>query len=218
MKQLFTTVTIFLLLCAGAFAQPVVDDKAVVVREKNVFVNPSDNEFMGKIGMGYAFDPGRFGLDLSFNYVYNLDPYFVVGLEADFFWVSWENKLGDVTAGGGAEASLKAETNMYNFPVFANAQLRLPFLRQKIYFEPFITVGLGYNFMILDYTSDVEDGTDFFSGFAWQMIFTAAYRLPQGSAVDFLLDLGYRGMKPQKGNVEIDMSGPVMRLGVRLYI
>ncbi len=218
MKRIAFTMGMIFLLCGGIYSQASADDKAVVVRERNVFVNPSDNEFIGKIGTGYASDPEQFGLDLSFNYVYNLDPYFVVGLEADFFWVSWENKLGDVTAGGGTNASLKAETNMYTFPVFANAQLRLPFLRQKIYFEPFITVGLGYSFMVLDYTSDVEDGTDYFSGFAWQMIFSAAYRLPQGSAVDFLLDLGYRGMEPQKDNVEVDMSGPVLRLGVRIYI
>ena len=218
MKRLTIITGMVLIFYAGAYSQTVADDKTVVVREKNVFVNPSDNEFMGKIGTGYALDPERFGLDLSFNYIYNVDPYFVVGLEADFFWVSWENKLGDVTAGGGTNASLKAETNMYTFPVFANAQVRLPFLRDKIFFEPFITVGLGYSFMILDYSSDVEDGTDFFSGFAWQVIFTAAYRLPRGSAVDFLLDLGYRGMEPEKGNVEINMSGPVMRLGVRVYI
>lgn len=218
MKRLITMIGIVFVLCAGVYAQGAADDKTVVARETNVFVNPSDSEFIGKIGTGYAMDPEMFGLDLSFNYIYNLDPYFVVGLEADFFWVSWENKLGDVTAGGGANASLKAETNMYTFPVFANAQLRLPFLRQQIYFEPFITVGLGYSFMILDYTSDQEDGTDFYSGFAWQVMFTAAYRLPRGSAVDFLLDLGYRGMEPQKDNVEINMSGPVVRLGVRLYI
>ncbi|HPS57295.1 MAG TPA: hypothetical protein PK514_04255 [Spirochaetota bacterium] len=218
MKRLTMITGMIFMLCSGVYSQAVADDKTVVVRETNVFVNPSDNEFIGKIGTGYASDPGMFGLDLSFNYVYNLDPYFVFGLEADFFWVSWENKLGDVTAGGGTNASLKAETNMYTFPVFANAQVRLPFLRDKIFFEPFITVGLGYSFMILDYSSDVEDGTDFFSGFAWQVIFTAAYRLPRGSAVDFLLDLGYRGMEPEKDNVEIDMSGPVIRLGVRLYI
>ena len=177
MKRIAFTMGMIFLLCGGIYSQASADDKAVVVRERNVFVNPSDNEFIGKIGTGYASDPEQFGLDLSFNYVYNLDPYFVVGLEADFFWVSWENKLGDVTAGGGTNASLKAETNMYTFPVFANAQLRLPFLRQKIYFEPFITVGLGYSFMVLDYTSDVEDGTDYFSGFAWQMIFSAAEAL-----------------------------------------
>lgn len=218
MKKITMIIGMIILLCPGVYSQAVSDNKTVIVRETNVFVNPSDNEFIGKIGAGYAADPEKFGLDLSFNYIYNLDPYFVVGLEADFFWVSWESKLGDVTAGGGTDASLKAETNMYTFPVFANAQIRLPFLREKIYFEPFITVGLGYNLMILDYTSDVEDGTDFFHGIAWQAIFTAAYRLPKGSAVDFLLDLGYRRLEPQKDNVEINMSGPVARLGVRIYI
>ncbi len=217
MKKLVITISIILLSCAGLYSQSDTDDKTVIVREKNVFVNPSDNEFVGKIGTAYAADPEKFGLDLSMNYIYNLDPYFVVGLEAGFYWISWENKLDDVNAGGAAYGTEEAETNIFTFPVFANAQVRLPFLREKIFVEPFITVGLGYSFMILDYTSDVENGTDFYSGFAWQIIFTAAYRLPRGSAVDFLFDLGYRDIGPEKNNVEIDMSGVVTRLGVRIY-
>ena len=208
---------IILSLVSAAYSQDA-GDKKVITRETNTFVNPSDNEFIGKLGTGYAADPGRFGLDLSLNYIYNLDPYFVFGFECDFFWVSWENKLGDVNTSGGVNAQLKAETNLYTFPLFANAQLRLPNLRSKIYVEPFITVGLGYSFMILDYTSTEKDGTDFYSGFAWQVMVTAAYRLAEGSAVDFLLDVGYRGIDSQKGDVEIDMSGPVTRLGVRIYI
>jgi hypothetical protein len=36
--------------------------------------------------------------------------------------------------------------------------------------------------------------------------------------VDFVLDLGYRSVKPDKDNVEIDMSGVIARIGVRLYM
>jgi len=43
-------------------------------------------------------------------------------------------------------------------------------------------------------------------------------KLVQNSAVDFVLDLGYRGIHPDKDNVEIDMSGFIARIGVRLYI
>lgn len=200
------------------FAQTPEDNKIVVQRQKNVFVNPSDNEFMWKIGTGYAADPGKFGLDLSFNYIYNIDPFFVFGLEADFFWIKWSNTLGDVNAGGGAMGSEKAETNLYTFPLFANAQVRLPMLRKLIYVEPFFTIGLGYSFMILDYSSDEGDGTDFYSGFAWQIMTSAAYKISDASAVDFIFDLGYRSIKPDKGNVEIDMSGAFFRAGVRFYI
>ncbi len=194
------------------------DNKIVVQRERNVFVNPSDNEFMWKIGTGYASDPGKFGLDLSFNYIYNIDPFFVFGLEADFFWIKWSSTVGEVNPGGAVSASEKAETNLYTFPLFANAQVRLPMLKKLIYVEPFLTIGLGYSFMILNYSSDEGDGTDLYSGFAWQVMTSAAYKISDASAVDFIFDLGYRSIKPDKGNVEIDMSGAFFRAGVRFYI
>lgn len=218
MKKMIIIMLFTVLVPGALMAQDSSSDRLTIQREKNVFTNPSDNEFIGKIGTGYASDPGKFGLDVSLNYIYNLDPVFVFGLEGDFFWVSWSNKLGDVNAGGGTDASLEAETNLYTFPFLANAQIRLPFLKEKIYVEPSVTVGLGYCFMILDYTSDVDDGTDFYSGFAWQIYGSVAYKLIQNSAVDFVLDLGYRGLTPEKGNIEVDMSGVIARLGVRLYI
>lgn len=194
------------------------ESKVVVKREKNIFVNPSDSEFMWKIGTGYASDPGKFGLDLSFNYIYNIDPFFVFGVEADFFWIKWKSTIGKVNPGGSAPGTEKADTNLYTFPLFANAQVRLPMLKKYIYVEPFFTVGLGYSFMILDYSSREENGADFYSGFAWQILCSAAYKISDASAVDFVFDLGYRGSDPSRGNVEIGMSGPLIRAGVRFYL
>ncbi len=218
MKLKFVTFLIFFMSLSSLFAQTEPDNRIRVQRTPNVFVNPSDNELMVKIGMGHAKDPGKMGLDVSGNYIYNLDPFFVVGLEADFFWVSWDNKLQDVNAGGAVSGSLKAETDLYTFPLYLNGQVRLPMVREKIGFEPFITVGLGYCFMILDYSSDGGDGTDFYSGFTWQILLSGSYKLSNRSAVEFVGDLGYRRMNPDKDNIEIDMSGLVARLGVRVFI
>ena len=219
MKKIIFFTTVFILAASSIlFAQISEDNKIVVQRQKNVFVNPSDNEFIWKIGTGYASDPGKFGLDLSFNYIYNIDPFFVFGLEADFFWIKWSSTIGEVNPGGSATGSEKADTNLYTFPLFANAQVRLPMLKKLIYVEPFLTIGLGYSFMILNYSSDEGNGTDFYSGFAWQVMTSAAYKISDASAVDFVFDLGYRSIKPDKGNVEIDMSGAFFRAGVRFYI
>ncbi len=218
MKKIIMILSASMLMFSSAVFAQQQEERIVVQREKNVFVNPSDNEFLWKIGTGYAEDPGKFGLDLSFNYIYNIDPFFVAGIEGDFFWVSWDNKLEDVDAGGAAEGSLKAETNLYTFPLFVNAQLRLPMLKSKIHVEPFITVGLGYCFTILDYSSDAESGTDYYSGFAWQILASAAYKISDRSAVDFIFDFGYRGLTPDKDNIEIDMSGIITRVGVRIFI
>ncbi len=215
MKKILFLITAVLISTSVLYAQ---ETKSVVSREKNVFTNPSDNEFIGKLGTGYAADPGKYGLDLSLNYIYNLDPAFVFGFEADFFWIKWENKLEDVNAGGSAGGSLTAQTNLYTFPLFANAQVRFPFLRDKLFFEPSITVGLGYSFMILDYNSDTESGTALYSGFAWQIFASGSYKLFQNSAVDFVIDLGYRDLSPAKSDIVIDMSGVIARLGVRMFI
>lgn len=219
MKRIVLFAAVLILAASSIIsAQTIEDNKIVVKREKNIFVNPSDNEFMWKIGTGYASDPEKFGLDLSFNYIYNIDPYFVFGLEGDFFWIKWSNTLGEVNAGGSASGSETADTNLYTVPLFANAQVRLPMLKKMLYVEPFFTIGLGYSFMILNYSSSAESGTDFYSGFAWQILASAAYKIADNSAVDFVFDLGYRSIKPDKGNVEIDMSGPVIRAGVRFFI
>lgn len=218
MKKILLLITAIIISSSVLYAQDAGTDKVVIPREKNVFTNPSDNEFMGKIGFGYAADPEKFGLDISLNYIFNLDPVFVFGLEGDFFWIKWKNELGDVDAGGSAGGSEVATTDLYTFPLFANATVRLPFLRQKIYVEPSVTVGLGYSFMILDYSSDTENGTDLYSGFAWQVLGSLSYKIFQNSAVDFVFDFGYRSLDLEQDRVSIDMSGIITRLGVRMYI
>jgi len=218
LKKILFFILTFFVSSTILYAQDSGADKIVVPREKNVFTNPSDNEFSGKLGTGYAKDPEKFGLDLSLNYIYNLDPVFVFGFEGDFFWVKWNNKLGDVNAGGAVNGALTASTDLYTFPFFANAQIRLPFLREKLYIMPSVTVGLGYAFMILDYASDTENETDLYTGFAWQVLGSASYKIFQNSAVDFVLDFGYRGLTLEKDRIEIDMSGIITRIGVKMYI
>ncbi len=214
-RTIFLIITI-LLSSAALFA----DDNAnklTVTREKNVFTNPSDNEFIGKLGTSYASKPGKFGMDLSLNYIYNIDPVFVFGLEGDFFWIKWKTKIGEVSKGS-ANGELTADTDLYTFPFFGNAQIRFPFLRQKIYVEPSVTVGLGYCLMILDYTSTTKSETDLYGGFAWQFFGSASYKMYENSAVNFVFDLGYRSLSPEKNNVQFDMSGIITRLGVKMYI
>lgn len=211
MKKIFFLIITLTLSASMLFAEDPIKDKTLPA-------GSSSREFIGKLGFGYAEDPGKSGLDLSLNYIFNIDPVFVFGLEADFFWIEWKNKLRDVNAGGSANGSLTAETNLYSIPLFANVQVRLPFLKEKIYVEPAITVGLGYSFTVLDYTSDKESDTDLYSGFAWQTFASFYYKIFQKSAVDFVLDLGYRGMSPERNRIEIDMSGVFGRIGVRMFI
>ncbi len=215
-KPLFFLLALFI-STSTLYAEETDATKTVIPREKNVFTNPSDNEFIGKLGTSYAAKPGKLGMDLSLNYIFNIDPVFVFGLEGDFFWIKWKTKVGEVNKGS-ANGDLTANTDLFTFPLFANAQVRLPFLKSKIYIEPAVTVGIGYCFMILDYSSGSENETDLYSGFAWQAFASAYYKIYDNSAVNFVLDLGYRGLSPEKNNVQFDMSGIIARLGVRMYI
>ena len=219
MKKKLILIAVIITISTALFAQE--QDRVTVSREKNVFVNPSDNEFMWKIGTGYARGPGKLGLDVSFNYVYNIDPVFTFGFEGDFFWINWKNKLEDINIGGGpgsVEASRNATTDLYTFPFFANAQVRLPFLRNKIYVEPAITIGLGYAFMFLSYSSEDKSGLNFYNGLALQGFGSIYYKIFEGSAVDFVFDIGYRYLPLTRKRIEIDMSGIIARIGVKVYI
>ncbi|MCL2154292.1 MAG: hypothetical protein FWH53_01370, partial [Leptospirales bacterium] len=91
MRSTLILTAIIISISATLFAQGYEDYKTEVP-QRNVYVNPSKNEFMLKVGTGYAKDPGKFGLDVSLNYIYNIDPVFVFGFEGDFFWINWKSK------------------------------------------------------------------------------------------------------------------------------
>lgn len=184
------------------------------------------NEFNGKIGTSYASDAEKFGLDVSLNYFFNLDPFFGVGLEGDFFWLQWDRKLGEEEIGQ-TTADVKAETNVYVFPFFFNAQVKLPNLKEFITVEPSLIAGLGYSFMILDdsipeytdtsaVTHSSEDKVNVYSGFAWQVLLSFSLQPSNESNVQFTFDCGYRGIYPSKEGIEFNMSGFIGRVGVKL--
>lgn len=180
-----------------------------------------ERDIQGKLGTGYAYDPSKFGLDFSLQYNWVLDPYFALGAESGFYWIYWSRKIASGETVG-ISSDIKADTNAYMIPVIANAQLRLPNLIKKIYVMPYVTVGLGYSFMMIHYSEpdiaaseyDGESVTKFFKGFTWQLIAGAGYQ-PEGSNVEFIGELGYRRAALKTGTTEIDMSGLVIRLGVK---
>ncbi len=199
----------------------------IVVSSTSVYAGGS--EFMGKIGTAYGDKPGKFGLDVSLNYIYDFDPYFVFGFEADFYWLSFEEVVGQNDTGGGVMEDVMKSNNLYTFPVYFNVQVRLPFLVKHIFVEPALTIGLGYSFMILNYsqpqytddtptTYAARDNVDFYHGFAWQVIPSVSFKPSEESNVAFVADIGYRGMYPSKGNSEMSLSGMLFRVGVKFKI
>lgn len=189
----------------------------------------SKNELMVKIGTGYANKPEKFGLDIAVSFYHEFDPYFAAGLETGLFWIRWDQKIG-VEQVGLTTADVKTDTNAYTIPLLANAQIRFPRLLDRFRLEPSITAGLGYAIMFLGYSrpSYVEAGTGreykkkstllMYGGFAWQVYASIGFRPADDSKVEFILDAGYRGMYPERENVQFNMSGFITRLGVKVYL
>jgi len=189
-----------------------------------------EKEFTGKLGTSYSHKLDNWGLDVSLNYMYKLDPWFVAGFEGDFYWVRWEKLLGTKEEPIGVYKEIISDSDAFVVPMFFNAQVRLPFLVKKIYVEPYVTVGLGYTLMILTYkqpsfvdsntgeTFEKQSINDFHHGFAWQFLASVAFKPGEDSRIKFIADFGYRGTSPEKDNVKVNLSGMLMRLGVQFDI
>lgn len=189
--------------------------------------NAAENSYDYKLGAAYATDPDKWGWQFTFDYYYEFDPYIVVGLEPSIYWLNWEKKVGEEEQGQGVTADVKADSNAYMIPLMVNGQIRLPNLREKIHFLPHISVGLGYSFMIYNYklpeyedadtgtTVDSKNETKLYRGITWQILAGGTFKPGQESTVGFLLEMGYRGSKLKKGNLEIDMSSFIVNIGVR---
>jgi hypothetical protein len=90
-----------------------------------------------------------------------------------------------------------------------------------------VGAGIGYEFMwnsVSNYVEGVED-TRFYSGFTWQAGGGLAMQLSRAS--DVFIDLSFHGGSPSQGEsknemglpvyTEVDMSGFMIRGGIRLY-
>jgi hypothetical protein len=185
------------------------------------------NQLSGKLGTGYSSQAEKFGLDLSANYNYVLDQYFLVGIETDLLWINWERTMGAKEIGQ-TEAKVKANTDAFVIPVYLNAQIKFPGLFKTINLTPSFTIGLGWGTMILmdaipeyekDVTTTVEskDEITVYSGFSWQTYFSMDFK-PESSNIAFILDLGYRSITPSSSGIEFDMSGFVAKAGVKFFI
>ncbi len=184
-----------------------------------------ERDIQGKLGTGYSSDPAKFGLDLNFQYNWVLDPYFAIGLDSGLYWIRWDRKIGTKDSGG-VDVDVKADSNVYMLPILADAQVRLPVLKDYIFVTPYATIGMGYSFMLLTFSQpDFEDSVSgknydkeriykFFSGLTWQIIGGAGYQF-KNSKVEFFAEAGYRNAKLKSGDLELDMSGLVIRIGAK---
>jgi hypothetical protein len=150
------------------------------------------------------------------------------GIELDFYRKSYVDKV-EVSRGseGGAEI-------IEEIPDIDNAVTMLPILFKLNYVVPVapkfalrINGGVGYEVLwnsVTKYSENI-DNTKFYHGFAWMV--GGALSMPLSRASDIFLELNYHNSQPSRGEGEteagapiktkINMSGMMLRLGIRLY-
>jgi hypothetical protein len=147
--------------------------------------------------------------------------------EVQYFWRTFTKEYTVAETGGATQQ----ETIVTEIE---NSTKMLPIMGKLIYLGQIapsldirISGGIGYAFLWnteANYVENIEESNSF-SGFAWQL--GAGVSLPISRAADFFGELAYFSSKPsrdagttQEGlpqRTEIDMSGLLLRVGVRLY-
>lgn len=163
-----------------------------------------------KAGVQYPTDIEKVGFDSAAKVSFGIDKYFAVGLESGFGWLNWEDKDSPVAAGN-LNLTKVEKTNLYYVPLLAVATVRLSDLLESDGFMPYLSGGAGYSWAWYRHPEIKER----FDGFTWQIVGGVAFKLGSDSNLTLLLEGGYRGAGIQnEDDFELDMSGPIGRVGV----
>lgn len=208
MKKIIITVFVFLFCSISVFAQGSFTDFKVGL------LMPSDAEsgFIGGIGFGKMVDE-KVG----------------AGLEIGYYGKTFtkEENVDNDPGTGGIPGTTTILTEIENsttlIPIIFNVVL---VTQAGPNFDLRFTGGVGYELMWVNEVNYVQniDETRFYSGFAWQA--GAGISLPMSRNSDVFAEALYHGGKPSRDEgkefglpvrTEIDMSGLMIRLGIRLY-
>lgn len=163
-----------------------------------------------KVGAGYPDAPSKVGFDSAIDLNLGLDKYFNLGLEAGFGWIQWEDNEFAQDAGNMTLTKVE-KANLYSFPLLAVASIRFADVESDYGFLPFISGGAGYSWT----TYDHPEFSDTFSGFTWQVSAGTVFSPGEGSAMNVILEIGYRGADIEnEDSFQLDMSGVFGRIGV----
>lgn len=147
--------------------------------------------------------------------------------EADYFWRTYTKETTvKIDEGTATETTIATEIE--------NSTKMLPLLGKLIYLTQIapdldlrVSGGLGYAFLWnteSNYLINAEKSNSY-SGFAWEI--GAGISIPISRAADFYGELNYFSSKPSRDEgetanglpqrTEIDMSGLMVRVGIRIY-
>jgi hypothetical protein len=195
-------------LTVGAFAQGSFTDFKIGL------LMPSDAEsgFIGGIGFGKMVDE-KIGAGLEINYYGKT--------------FNKETKVADDPGTGGTPGSTTILTEIENSTTLIPIMFNLVLVTQAgPNFDLRFTGGVGYELLWVNennYQLNIDE-TRFYSGFAWQV--GAGASIPMSRNSDIFAEAVYLGGTPSKDEgkelglpvrSEVDMSGLMVRIGIRLY-
>ncbi len=164
-----------------------------------------------KVGAGYPKAPEKVGFDSAIDINLGLDKYFNLGLEAGFGWIQWKDNDFAQQVAGPVTLTKVEKANLYSFPLLAVASIRFADVESDYGFLPFLSGGAGYSWTYFDH----PEFSDTFGGFTWQVSAGTVFSPGEGSNMNVILEIGYRGAAIEdEDSYELDMSGVFGRIGV----
>jgi hypothetical protein len=207
MKSILTTALI-IIFSSGIFAQGSFTDFKVGL----LIPSEAESGFIGSIGFGKMVDE-KIGAGLELNYYGKT--------------FTKETNVANDPGAPGAPPTQTIATEIENSTTLIPIMFNIVLVTQAgPNFDLRFTGGVGYELLWVNennYKDNIED-TRFYSGFAWQV--GAGASIPMSRNSDIFAEALYHGGSPSKDEgtdlglpvrTEVDMSGLMVRLGIRLY-
>ena len=164
-----------------------------------------------RLGIQYPDAPERVGLDCALGLNYWINPYFAVGADTGFGWITKEYGKGAMVPAGGGIPLMKSDTlNIFSLPVLAKLTIGIPIAEGIL---PYISGGAGYSWQFYRFPGY----NDIYHGFTWEVVAGSSVSLGEAAnGMEVMAEVGYRGTNTKNGSdYELDMSGFIAHLGVR---
>ena len=163
-----------------------------------------------RLGIQYPDAPERVGFDSALGFNYWLNPFFALGLETGFGWITKEYGTGDkLPVKGGMVLTKSQDLNIFSLPLLAKLTVGIPVTDM---IKPYVSGGAGYSWQFFRFPGQ----NDTYHGFTWEVLGGVSIGLGEAAnGMEVLVEAGYRGTDTkQENDYELDMSGFVAHIGV----
>ena len=166
----------------------------------------------------------RAGLNAALAYNLSIDRYFTVAPEIGFNWHSYSETLGANTSGNLTTTTVTSKTNRYYIPAIINAKVMIPMGGNSEWgsassmITPYFGIGGGYSWMFNNTEKSGTKTSIDLDGLVYQAFVGTYFKIAEDSAVEFLVEAGYRGGKVERGNAQADIAGWFAMGGVKFNL